>query len=174
MPNRRRRTRTRRGNRALKFVQLNYDFSASFASASKVINYGDLGVDASRPSRVRSISLDAAICGATQYPTLFVSINSNDNELVAYSKPATLGVSPRNLTVHNYLATDFHQPASNEVVCNLSLKNYYNGQITVSGRVTLDVWKNDVTTVVKLIRSQEEAGSSSENSFHVVSGENAA
>jgi len=146
---RRRNTRGGRRTRATTRTILDFDFSSTFAGNSKLVNFSDLGVDASRPVRVAYVRCDAAIVGATQYPTFFLTIQSNGNETVAYSRPITLGVSPRSVSVRNFRGADFHLPASNETVCYLLLKNYYNGQVTISGTVGLDVWRRDVTSVVK-------------------------
>lgn len=148
MPSRRRRRRGRRpGGRGW---TLPWNFSASFGAASKQIQLSDVGLDSSRPIRVRSVNVSAVIVGHTQCPTLYLSIPSGSAATIgAYSRPISIGVTPVRLSVRNPPFTDFRLFGTADVLCQLLLKNYYNGTLTVSGTIFVDYMPNDLPGVVK-------------------------
>jgi len=144
--------RRRRGGRKTRVRRsvLPWNFSATFAAASKQVNASDVGVDAARPIRILNVSVSAVIVGHTQCPTLYLSIPSgSDNTVGAYSRPVSLGVSPVRLSVRNFPGTDFRLFSANTALVNIYLKNYYNGQVTISGTVVVSYMPNDLPGVVK-------------------------
>lgn len=158
-PRRRRNGRRRRGGNFGSTIPWN--FSSTFAGASKNITLTDLGIDSSRAIRVVSVRCTVAIVGHTQCPTLYLTLpaSTGSDTVGAISRPVTIGVSPVRLSVRNFSGTDFRTHGTGETLCVLLLKNYYNGQVTVSGTVTIGFMRNDAPGVVKAVEEVMMMGS---------------
>lgn len=137
-PRRSRGRRPRRAGIPVLRYEFSYIFNVNTGVTNKAVTYGDLGIDASRSSRVRSVR--ASICttnasAASMALAVYgprVSTGDSLRSVVNRSRVVAIGASPRTISVAAPGVTDFAAPDASDVVFRFEVYGAQPGTGTIT------------------------------------------
>lgn len=161
MAPRRRGRRPRRGGRlpALKY-EFAHILNVNAGVTDKAVTYADLGIDSSRPCRVRSVRVNICTSNASAASMALgvfgprVSTGDSLRSIVNRSRVLSIGASPRTISVSSPRVTDYATPEISDVVFRYEIYGAQPGtgsvtHLMVSGEVTMEFLPRSLPVVLK-------------------------
>lgn len=156
----RRRQRRRRANTSKPVLAYSFSYLMNGTAPgpnTNVITFQQMAIDASRPIRIASASLNIATPqgAASMLVSLYGSpAGTSTGSIVARSAPFSVGTAPRSITVRAPRVSDFWTPASNDpvIVIDILQSQPTTGTVlhaVVSGIVRVQYTLHDTPAIIK-------------------------
>lgn len=146
--NRRRKDRRRPG------VYLRYAFSTRVKGGYSHLTFSSIGISADFPVRVRRV-VSSVVSNATA--AIQIVVYGPSQEVVAESRPTSVGSSPRTVVVSVPVSTDFHLPSGVEKIFSIRMQQPETDSTScvVTGTVFVEIKSTSAMVPVPLVHEEQ-------------------